>query len=252
LICEVKEHHYTACGRNLYKLCDKNAKKSIVVKCMKIKNILTILLLWLCIVSVASSQKLDGSEFKAVGNGTSYMYGMIPFQVNETNNTMFVNNESREKSFNLSGYSGNAIHILEFSSNSVSMPNNTLVGSIVAFYKDGSKTSKNLISGVNIAEWAYDREEINASINHNKISAAYSWNSSRDSSAQYQGHLFYVKLDIDPNKSLDRLELRILPTAYQYPSANKRFGIGIKAITLEMIPLQKKSSKPPISKLSRL
>jgi hypothetical protein len=223
---------------------------------MEMKNILTILFLWLCIISVASSQNLTGSEFKPFGNGTIYMYDMIPFRVNGTiflNDTiMYVNNTSRPAYFNLSGYSGNAIHILEYSAHSTGMPNNILVGAIDAFYKDGSKTSKHLISGINIAEWAYDREEITAGIKHNKIPAAYSWNTSKDSSAQYPGHYFYVKVDINPTKLLDHLELKIFPTAYQYLYASKKYSIGIQAITLEAKTAPDKSSKPPIRKLSRL
>jgi hypothetical protein len=58
------------------------------------------------------------------------------------------------------------------------------------------------------------------------IEAAYSWSTDASSSSLYQGHYFYVKVDTDPSKPLDRLELAREPTA-------QKVRIEIRAITLE-------------------
>ena len=61
---------------------------------------------------------------------------------------------------------------------------------------------------------------------HSKVAAAYSWPSTASSAYEYQGHYFYAKVDTDPSKPLDRLELVL-------DSNEPKIQIEIRAITLE-------------------
>lgn len=83
-----------------------------------------------------------------------------------------------------------------------------------------------LAIGVNIAEWAYDRQEIQSQLRHSKVSPAYSWPSTASSAYGYEGHYFYAKVETDPSKALDRLEL-------VRDSDDPQLQIEIRAITLE-------------------
>ena len=60
--------------------------------------------------------------------------------------------------------------------------------------------------GENVAEWAYDRPDVQGTLQHPKIPAAYSWNSVTDSAYYYQGHMFYTSIDTE-QKDIDRIEL---------------------------------------------
>ena len=79
--------------------------------------------------------------------------------------------------------------------------------------------------GVNIAEWAYDKPDVQ-SLKHNKVEAAFSWPGDGTPSSPFQGHMFYAKVSTDPNKPLNRLELALEPI-------EQKIQIEIKAITLQ-------------------
>ena len=189
---------------------------------------------------------IPGANFKTFGNGTLYTYKDIPFQIIGADEPtpsallqVYLQQNPMQSSFNLSGYSASAVHILEYAGWSEHTPDNFLVGHIIVFYKDGTSTPLDLISGVNIAEWAYDKKEIQSCLRHSKIPPAYSWPTSLGSSEKFIGHLFYTKVDTDPTKPLDRLEVRIVPNAApSQPGCSPEgwYSIVIDAITLEGYP----------------
>jgi hypothetical protein len=168
----------------------------------------------------------------------SYNYGDIPFKAEKVtiSPSFYVSANQPKDEFGLEGYSAKAIHILVHSGNSLSVPDNVRVGLINAYYKDGTFESLDLKMGVNIAEWAYDRPEVQTDLRHSKVKPAYSWSTTLSSASQYSGHEFYVRLDTNPNKPLDHLELIIDPSGQDYnpPSYPSRLiAVAISAITLE-------------------
>jgi hypothetical protein len=162
-------------------------------------------------------------------SGISYKYRDIPFEVNRT---FIMVNESRQKDMlGLAGISAKAIHMLEFAENSLSIPNDVQIGLIKVYYMDGTYEQLDLKMGFNIAEWAYDRPEVQKGLRHNKAVPAYSWSTMLDSKVQYYGHGFYVKVNTDRGRPLDRIELIICRNAQNDSSLP---AIAIKAVTLEM------------------
>jgi hypothetical protein len=63
-------------------------------------------------------------------------------------------------------------------------------------------------------------------LRHSKVEPAYSWPSTASSANGYEGHYFYVKVNTDPSKPRDRLELVL-------DSDEPQLQIEIRAITLE-------------------
>jgi hypothetical protein len=159
-----------------------------------------------------------------IGTGTAHTYNTIEFQVEGV--ALKANAEQTANSIDLSGKNARAVHVLEFAGWSIAVPDNVRVGHINVWYEDGSFETMDLIMGVNIAEWAYDRTETQSQLKHSKVAAAYSWSSTASSAYEYQGHYFYAKVDTDPNKPLDRLELVL-------DSNEPKIQIEIRAITLE-------------------
>jgi hypothetical protein len=185
-----------------------------------------------CVPSSGSVAQPSNTPFilmiKNNNRGVSYKYGDVPFEIEGA--SMIVNENQPKNVLDLAGFSASAIHLLEFAGNSLSVPNDIRVGLINVYYKDGTYESLDLKIGVNIAEWAYDRPEVQNDLRHSKVKPAYSWSTTLDSTSQYSGHEFYVKVDTDRNKPLDYLELIIDPNGQSY---NPRLDVIIKAIALE-------------------
>ncbi|MDD2834928.1 MAG: hypothetical protein PHY05_02145 [Methanothrix sp.] len=160
----------------------------------------------------------------ALGSGTSHTYNGIDFQVEGV--ALKANAGQAADSISLQGRSARAVHVLEFAGWSTGLSDNTVVGQINVWYEDGSVETTDLIMGVNIAEWAYDRPENQMQRRHSKVEPAYSWPSTASSTNGYEGHYFYAKVDTDPSKPLDRLELVL-------DSDEPQLQIEIRAITLE-------------------
>jgi hypothetical protein len=166
----------------------------------------------------------SSGQSTAIGNGTAHTYNGIEFQVEGV--ALKANAEQTTASIDLEGQKADVVHVLEFAGWSTALPDNVQVGHINVWYEDGSYETTDLIMGVNIAEWAYDRAEIQSELKHSKVAAAYSWPSTASSAYEYQGHYFYAKVDTDPSKPLDRLDLVLDPD-------EQKIQIEIRAITLE-------------------
>lgn len=150
-----------------------------------------------------------------IGKGTSYTYNGIPFEVDgvdlvaRKSSSIFVPVETRD----LSGYTADKVHIIEHAGWATSVPNGVTVGNINVFYEDGTSDSIDLITGTNIAEWAYDRPEVQCCLAHDKLPPAYSWWTNLGSSSYYWGHSFYVSIDTQ-ERPLDYFELVLDPASY--------------------------------------
>lgn len=125
---------------------------------------------------------------------------------------------------------GSAIkaHFLVYSAFSLNVPNGVNVATLNVYYENGDSKSLDLIEGVNIAEWAYDRPENQAYLMHNKISPIYSWITHGDSEFEYKGHLFYVSIDLEL-KPLDHVGLVL---NYR-PTNGTWFAARVAGMTLE-------------------
>ncbi len=142
------------------------------------------------------------------------------------------------QSIDLSGYITEKIHIIEAAAWATNVPDGVVVGHINVHYADGSSETLDLVVGVNIAEWAYDRTENQPYLNHTKVPPAYSYWTDIDSAYFYWGHNFYVQITTQ-EKPLDNLELILDPTSYTgQPDTGMGladwFGISINAITLQV------------------
>ncbi|MGB5100948.1 MAG: hypothetical protein WBN94_10185 [Methanothrix sp.] len=170
------------------------------------------------------SKGTSQNQSTPIGTGTAHTYNGIEFQVEGV--ALKANAEQTADSIDLEGRKADAVHVLEFAGWSIGVPDNVKVGHINVWYGDGSFETTDLIMGVNIAEWAYDRSEVQSQLMHSKVAAAYSWPSTASSAYEYQGHYFYARVDTDPSKPLDRLELVLDPN-------EQKVQIEIRAITLE-------------------
>jgi hypothetical protein len=198
-----------------------------------------ILVVSFLLVGSASTALSSSTYFVPLGDGISFTYNDIPFELEgadlEVKNTSF--DFVPTQSIDLSGYTTEKIHIIEFAAWADNVPDGVVVGHIKVHYADGSSETLDLVVGVNIAEWAYDRPEIQPYLQHTKVPPAYSDWTNSDSAYYYWGHNFYVQITTQ-EKPLDSLELILNPisytgqTYYGYASADW-FGIGISAITLQ-------------------
>ena len=223
-----------------------NGQRILAMKIILIQ----MLLMFIVLLSSASSETSD--QYLPIGTGESYSYNDIPFEIGGVGLDV-IHSDSEYvpvDTIDLSGYTANKIHIIEHAYNAVDIPNGTLVGKVQVFYKDGSSDSIDLIMGVNIAEWAYDRIENQCCLAHTKISPAYSWWTNQGSKDYYWGHRFYFSINTQ-NKPLDYLKLFLDPdpTSYfgirvcpescgdvpgNWVGGVDWFGIAIQAITLQV------------------
>ena len=187
------------------------------------------------------SAVLGSTAFVPLGIGTSFTYNSIPFE--EKGILLEVKKTSFEftptQTIDLSGYTTDKIHIIESAGYADNVPDGVMVGHINVYYTDGSSVTMDQVVGVNIAEWAYDRLDLQPYLQHSKILLAYSWWVTQDSGDGYWGHRFYALIDTE-EKPLNYLELVLDPMSYtnqQYHGYSQAdwFGSAITALTLEVL-----------------
>ncbi len=176
----------------------------------------------------------DPSYYITLGSDTPHTYNGIPFEVGGVDDLdVYQTDELVETaSIDLSGYTTTKIHILETAAWATYVPDGVVVGYITVHYEDGSHETLDLVMGVNISEWAYDRVENQSILQHTKVPPAYSYWTNIDSAEYYWGHHFYVEMATQA-KPLDYLELTLDPASYA-ASVFGWFGISITAMTLEV------------------
>ena len=198
-------------------------------------TVIAIFVVYLLLVGNASA------AFIPIGDDdTPFTYNDIPFEYGGVELDVYKTSDGfvPSESIDLSGYITEKIHIIETASWATNVPDGVVVGHIKVHYIDGSSDTLDLVMGVNIAEWAYDRLENQTYLNHTKVPPAYSYWTNIDSDYYYWGHCFYVQITTQ-QKTLDNLELILDPTSYTgqpdtgYAPADW-FGITISAITLEV------------------
>jgi uncharacterized repeat protein (TIGR01451 family) len=178
-------------------------------------------------------------------NGIPYALGAVGLNVRHTDTELVPTDR-----IDLSGLVAREIHIIEYAYWANNAPNGTLVGSIDAHYEDGAVESLDLIMGQNIAEWAYDRPEVQCCLYHDKVPPAYSFWTNQDSDYYYWGHQFHATI-VTEEKPLDYLELVLGPGSYGHPACPEScggampgwFGIGVSAITVKVPPADLMISK---------
>jgi len=144
--------------------------------------------------------------------------------------------EQLTDALDLRPYRGVGLHVLQKCAWADHVPNGMSGGAFTVWYGDGTSATVELVVGVNTAEWAYDRPEIQPYLQHAKVEPAFSWATSVGSAYVYQGHMFYTYIPLEA-KPLDRLELAIYSGPYTdgtygYSPADW-FGIQVEAVTLE-------------------
>jgi len=184
------------------------------------------------------------TAFIPIGTGISHVYNGIPFEI--ITNMLVVGSPDTPYPYatdtiSLTGYTADKIHIIQHASYADNVPDGVTVGHINIYYKDGTLDTLDLIMGINIAEWAYDRPELQPYLQHTKIPPAYSFWTNIDSAYYYWGHYFYVFIDVE-EKPLDYLQLVLDPASYTnqtyYGYASPTwFAIAIDAITIETPPV---------------
>lgn len=126
------------------------------------------------------------------------------------------------ENYRLEGYTATKIHVIHHAEGATVSTDGTVVGKIIVHYQDNTSNRIELIMGENIAEWAYNRHELQHSLAHNKIPPAYSFPTNFDSAHNYDAHLFYSSIDT-ASKPIDRIELQNSDSIW----------LDIDAITLE-------------------
>lgn len=191
--------------------------------------------------TITTESGTEDERFTPLGRGIQHKYDGIPFEIYGVNISVYHKgsySSSHIATYDLSGRA-DEIHMIVAAAYAENVPNGVTVGQINAYYVDGSKDTLNLISGINIAEWAYDRPGNPEHLQHTKIEPAYSFYTNIDSPYYYYGHYFYVNLNVDGSKSLDRLGLVLEQNSY---TGQNNYGgspadwykISIQAITLEL------------------
>lgn len=190
----------------------------------------------------------SSTTFVPLGTGDPFTYDGIPFKIDGVHVTVSHNAPPDDlywhpftevATYNLSGYIAEKVHLIELAAWADNVPDGVVVGYVNVYYADNALTTLDLVIGENIAEWAYDRPELQPYLQHTKIPPAYSfW---EDTDSAYWGHNFYVSIDTE-EKPLSYLELVLDPASYTgqqwygYAPADW-FGISINAITLEALEL---------------
>ena len=174
------------------------------------KRIFPILLMFMLMFSLVNLTAAD--QYVPLGTGESYIYNDIPFEIDGV--WLYAKHAEGEfvpvETIDLTGHTANKIHIMQLGTYATNIPNGVVLGKINVFYKDGTSESLDLITGINTAEWAYDRPENQCCLAHTKITPAYSFWTNQDSDFYYWAHHFYVSIDTK-NKPLDYLELFLDP-----------------------------------------
>ena len=208
----------------------------------KASTIGLVLCIAMSIITTASAAEKQNNNFLCLGSGISHSYKNIPFEIGGVFASVSFPETYYElrlsDTINLSGYTTTAIHIIEHAAYADNVPDGVVVGHVKVNYQDGDDTSLDLVMGQNIAEWAYDRPEIQHCLQHTKILPAYSFETATDSGYHYLGHYFYISIDTQ-EKPLSHLELTLDPSSYTNQkyygcSSVDWFAIAIKAVTISL------------------
>jgi uncharacterized repeat protein (TIGR01451 family) len=194
------------------------------------------------IITTVSATEEQDNNFFCIGSGTPHSYKNVPFEIGGVFASVsypetYYKLQLRD-TINLEGYTATAIHIIEHAAYADNVPDGVVVGYIKVYYQDGDETSLALVMGRNIAEWSYDRPEMQDCLQHTKIPPAYSFGTTTDSGYHYLGHYFYISINTQ-EKPLSHLELTLDPCSYTnqeyYKSSSADwFAIAIKAVTLTL------------------
>ena len=190
---------------------------------------LALLILIIVPVTADMCNPVPNTDFCTVSGTTAYTYKGIPFAFTILSNTapdyLLVTSPGATDSRPMNGSTAAKIHFLDHAGVATYTSDGYHAGKIVVDYKDGTNDSVDLIIGVNIAEFAYDRPDLQSVLAHTKIPPAYSYSTNYDSAYPFKGHFFYSSITAAP-KPIDRIELR--------NTANVVW-LAIDAITLETV-----------------
>lgn len=159
-------------------------------------------------------------------------YNNIPFNVKWDTPLLHVYNWSgNEKNAHIINFGYykvpvSSIHILCHTYNSPFIADGTKVATLKYTYLDGSITTQDLIAGINIGEWAFERAGVGFIIKHKQpLNIGYTFKTNSASKDVYNGRSFYVKTNLDYSKKLFSIELLM--------EENLELGVVIDAITID-------------------
>lgn len=131
------------------------------------------------------------------------------------------------------------LHLLHSLAHATDVPQGVIAGSLVVHYKDGSESLLTLVTGVNSAEWAYDREDNQNCLLHDKVTPAVSRVAYDDQGQSFLAHSFCSSIELDTDKEVVSIDFRLSEEACKLrPFCGEDwlwswFRVTIKAITLE-------------------
>ncbi|MHC9540481.1 MAG: FlgD immunoglobulin-like domain containing protein [Vulcanimicrobiota bacterium] len=163
-------------------------------------------------------------------NEIPYMTSSVPFSVP----LMFLSTQADNgdrKELPLSGISAKKAHFIVFAGCSTDVPDRH-VGTITMSYADGTTNQLELTMGTNVAEWAYDRPELQGHILHSKVPSGYDRTTSQDSNYEYTAHFYYVSIDLQPTE-LTSMALSMDNDMHQ--QGDGYFDLIIMSMTLEIV-----------------
>ncbi|MHC9543253.1 MAG: FlgD immunoglobulin-like domain containing protein [Vulcanimicrobiota bacterium] len=171
----------------------------------------------------------EGSIYYGL-NEIPYMTSSVPFSVPLMFLATQADNGDR-KELPLSGISAKKAHFIVFAGCSTDVPDRH-VGTITMSYADGTTNQLELTMGTNIAEWAYDRPELQGHILHSKVPSGYDRTTSQDSNYEYTAHFYYVSIDLQPTE-LTSMALSMDSDMHQ--QGDGYFDLIIMSMTLEIV-----------------
>jgi hypothetical protein len=125
------------------------------------------------------------------------------------------------------------VHILASMGWAEWVPQNTTVGEIRAYYADGGFSALDLVAGVNISDWAWDRPGQQSNLPHARAEVGYSFTTAIDFSTTYEGHRYYSSFALDGTRLVDHLELRL--TDAMWNDNSHSLGLNVVASTAEIV-----------------
>jgi hypothetical protein len=115
------------------------------------------------------------------------------------------------------------------------LPDGVKVGEVIFDYEEGGPSSSlDLIMGENIAEWSWERPELNPS--HSMPQIIWSSPTTLGSSQEYMGHTYAASIRLDTTRTLSRIRLNVVDAnslmTYRNPPSTW-IGVAVMALTLE-------------------
>jgi hypothetical protein len=104
------------------------------------------------------------------------------------------------------------LHVLTSLGFAADLPDDFVAGQLVVTYEDASESVVDLVAGVNTAEWAYDRADVQVCLGHTKVPPACSETITDTQGRVFNGHAFHVMLDLEAKK-ICSIEARLSSTA---------------------------------------